>query len=440
MIQLYDFFNEGSKDLYYSLKHAGINSPVVIFNDDGFLPDGVSSPYAYFCQMETGKGKPIYFNQVPVPTYWEISGDNAHAEVWFYQELKAKIFYTEPKHRRLVKNVDWYDKHGKVRFTDHYNQFGWLFARTYFNSDEKVTIKTYFNQDGQEIIVEHFLTGDIILNWEGKTHFFENQLHFFSFYINLMGFDQSEIWYNSLSTPFFYSYYHTEKGKDILFWQEDIGDTIPGNMQVLLNQDDSRTQTIIVQQTHTYHQLMRLLPEKDKLKCHQLGHIYPIRRPNYNRKTIFIFTNSDQIEALDVLTEALPDYQFHIAALTEMSQHLTIYDRKDNVQLYPNISPRLLKQLYDSCDIYLDINRGSEVMSVIRHAFEHSLLILGFHETAHNPSFVLKKHLFHSHQVTELIALLRSYEGRLSLLAEEQTKTYNASPINYQQLLGMRRD
>lgn len=413
MIQLYDYFHRKSKDLYYSLTEAGFEGPVVVINDDGYLPEGVTSPYAYFCGMEHGQGKPLYFNELPVPTYWEITGTNAQGEVWDYSKRMAKVFYAEPKHCRLVKNVDWMDREGKVRFTDHYNQYGWLFARSYFSASESLNTKTYFNQAGQEVILENIVTGTILLNWQGKTHCFENRVGLLDFYFSLQGCSNENIWYNSLSTPFFYSYNKREEGQDILFWQEEIGDDIPGNMKVMLKQDHLRTQRVIVQDKKTYDKMISLVPQEQVSKLSYLGLVYPEKRQVKNTKSILILTNSDQLEQLEELTEVLKDYTFHIGALTEMSQKLMAFEQASNVKLYPNISQKQVDDLYQDCDIYLDINHGSEVQEAVRTAFEHNLLILAFKTTLHNEQLVPEIQRFEPSQAQEILAYLKRYEGQL---------------------------
>ncbi|HEP1794077.1 TPA: accessory Sec system glycosylation chaperone GtfB [Streptococcus suis] len=437
MILLFDYFNSASQDLHYSLKEAGLQGPTVVINDDGFLPEGVTSVYSYYCQMETGQGKPLYFNQVKVPPFWEITGTNSEGEIWEYSQKRAKIFYAEPKHLRYVKNVDWMDKNQKVRFTDHYNQYGWLYARTYFTAEQKATTRSYFSQDGLEVIVENFMTGDVILNWQGKTNFFENRVAFFKHYFREMGWDLSQIWYNSLSTPFFLSYNMPQPGQDILFWQENIGDDIPGNMKILLASSTQRTQKVVVQDKATFEKMQTLLPADQAEKLVYLGYIYPEKRANQSRKEIFIFTNTDQIEQLDYLTSALPNFKFHIAALTEMSQHLMAFDTKDNVQLYPNISQRALERLYDTCDIYLDINHGSQVMDVVRKAFEQNMVIFAFENTVHNASLILKDHIVPQTEPEKLVELLNANAGRLTdKVIEQRIHTSNEFVENYVAIMG----
>ncbi len=46
------------------------------------------------------------------------------------------------------------------------------------------------------------------------------------------------------------------------------------------------------------------------------------------------------------------------------------------------------------CDYYLDINYGSEIVSAVKEAFLHNLLILAFVKTQHNPAYTAPAHVF----------------------------------------------
>lgn len=439
MIQLYDYFHQRSRDLHYSLKSAGIDCPTIVINDDGFLPNHIHSPYAYFCGITKEDRQPLFFNQLQIPDFWEIRGNNIEAEVWNYSHRMARIFYAEPKYRRWIKYVDWYDIDGKVRLTDHFNQYGRLFARTYFSSHQKINTKTYFNKHGQEVISENHTTGEVILTWQGKAYFFDNRVAFLAFYFDRLGWSKENILYNSLSTPFFYSYQNQLAGEDILFWQEPIGDTIPGNMTALLNQNESRTQSIIVQDKSTYDKMLSLLPDKAAQKVSYLGYLYPSKRDNQNGKDILILTNTDRVEVLEQLVSALQDFTFHIAAPTEMSPHLMGFERYHNVKLYPNVSPLMIDNLYNSCDIYLDINYGSEVKDAVRKAFEHNHFILGFEETIHNTELVPSSQCFTKENVSDLIGAIISSSSNFKLAAEiQRQKSHEASIEQYKNLFGRR--
>lgn len=72
MINLFENYSQGSWDLHYSLIVAGYVNTTVCLSDDGFLPSDVTSPYLYFTGFDKVQGSALYFNQVPVPDYWEI--------------------------------------------------------------------------------------------------------------------------------------------------------------------------------------------------------------------------------------------------------------------------------------------------------------------------------------------------------------------------------
>ena len=78
MIKLYDWLSQDSLDLDYSLNQAGFSGQTIVINENGFLPEGMTSPYAYFCGFEKAENsRPLYFNELPVPDFWQIAGNNS---------------------------------------------------------------------------------------------------------------------------------------------------------------------------------------------------------------------------------------------------------------------------------------------------------------------------------------------------------------------------
>ena len=157
IVLLFDYFNMGSQDLLFSFQNADYEVKAVTINDDGFLPDGVENVFEHFLgdfkKVEGCPKKPLYFNQIQVPKYWQISGNNTSGSIHDKAKERGRIFYAEPKNKRFVKVVDWLDEEGKVRASDHYNKYGMLYARTIFNKKAQKVSKSYFNGNGQEIIV-----------------------------------------------------------------------------------------------------------------------------------------------------------------------------------------------------------------------------------------------------------------------------------------------
>ncbi|HEO6841854.1 TPA: accessory Sec system glycosylation chaperone GtfB, partial [Streptococcus agalactiae] len=155
------------------------------------------------------------------------------------------------------------------------------------------------------------------------------------------------------------------------------------------------------------------------------------------RKDIFILTNSDQIEHLEVLVHHLSDYHFHIAAYTEMSFKLMSFSQEQNVTLYPNISRTDLDNLFEICDIYFDINHGNEVDDVIRRAFEYNHLIFAFDNTCHNRELVLDSNIISHTTCEQLINLMKNLSGSIMYLLEQQREqTSNETKERYKEILG----
>lgn len=431
ILLLFDHYSEDSQSLFTSFRLAGYDCPAAVIEDDGFLPEDVISVYGFFLgdyRAELGeKARPKYFNEITVPEYWEISGNNNMGEVHNLHRERAKIFYAEPKHKRLVKAVDWYDERGVVRSSDHYNRFGAVYARTIFNADGKRVNKSYFSAVGKECIVENYVTGDIILNGE-DIKIFRNKTDFVLYFITKAGFEQKRIFFNSLSTPFFVSNkLGTAAGKrDILFWQEPVGAAIPGNMQLIFNGQASRTAKIIVQKRVSYDKLLALGAKRDMIE--RLGFVYPFKKENSQGYDALICTNSDKIERCSEVVSALPQIRFHIAALTEMSSKLMSMDTYDNVNLYPGIKPGILEELFAKCDFYFDINHEREIVSAVRKAFLHNHLLFAFAETVHNRDYIAEAHIYPA------CDMMRMVEDVQAVLTDEKCREEH---LKWQQEAGM---
>ena len=299
IVLLLDNYSSYSHNLRYSFHKAGFCCPTVVVEDDGFLPEDVLSVYGFFIGNFKGEkgvpGKPRYFNQIPVPDYWEISGNNNVGKIKDLNRERGRIFYAEPFHKRLVKIVDWYDENKVPRSSDHYNRYGALFARTIFNARGQKVNKSWFSAQGQEIIVENYVTGDIILNVGSQVRMFRGKTEFVLYALKRAGFDKNRLFYNSLSTPFFVSQsIHSVHKRDILFWQEPINGDIPGNMQIILKGEATRTSRIMVQRKCACDALLRqeVLPKN----VQKVGFIYPFEKENCHKPEALICTNSDQIE------------------------------------------------------------------------------------------------------------------------------------------------
>ena len=403
MIQLFDVYNQESQDLHYSLTAAGLSDLTVVIEPDGFLPDGVVSPFTYYLGYD--RGKPLYFNQVPVPDFWEIAGNNQFGTINDLNQERAVIHFADGLQARLVKKVEWKTPAGRIFQVDHYNRFGACFAKTTYDGLGQAIMTSYRNVDQKEVILENHVTGDILLTLEGQgLRHFSGRVAFIIDFLQGLKVNLDHILFNTLSTSFLTSFHFPDKsGQDILVWQEPLQDHIPGNMQLILENDQLRAKTIIIPDYATYERALQLTDEKFHHKFSHLGYHYHFKRDNFVRSDALIVTNSDQLEQIEKLVESLPRVTFRIAAVTEMSAKLMDMLRYPNIVLYQNASPQKIQELYQLSDIYLDINYGNELLQAVRQAFEHNQLVLAFEETAHNRRYTAPNHIFAKEAVDDMI-------------------------------------
>ncbi len=439
MILLLDRMSVEANLLRQSLLTSGAIFRAFCFEDDGFLPEGVESPYHYYAGIhdaasaalpvkENGKieqnllKRPVYFSRLSVPEGWEICSTGADGNVWDYETKRAEISYSVPKSNRNIQSVTWLDKSGAPCWTEHYDQWGILFARTVIDKKGEGIIRIYYRYDVeskasgerrafpciQENLKNHSITLWKSKDGRRKEYIFPGKVEFMVHYLQEIGVDCGRVLFNSLGWSFLAERRLRTKnpgeGRDVLFWQEGIGEQLPGNMTVILN-EKKWISHIVVQSAAVYEKIVQLLQKQaangglqdteNTMKMFRpLGYIYPMTRNNERKKDVLILTNSDAVEKLQELVEALPEFTFRIGALTEMSKKLLSMEAWDNVSLYHGISEIRAKKLLENCDFYLDINHGSEIVDAVREAYLHRALILGFYETAHNRTFEPEENLF----------------------------------------------
>ncbi|MGK0555112.1 accessory Sec system glycosylation chaperone GtfB [Macrococcus capreoli] len=422
MINLFYTLDKASLEIYNSFQHAKLNVDTVVIEDSGFLPLGMHSPYQFFAGNAVSKSaRPKFFNEVEIPDYWEIHGSNHSANVFHLGEIKANIKYHSHPQPRSVHTVEWLDKHGNIRFVDVYNRFGLRFRQDVLNAEGKLVFKTYFNDQHQEMIYENVVTNQIILNWQGKEYVFDSKTKYIQFYLKHSGLDYSVLNINSLGIPFFVSIGLPE-GSTNLIWQEHIQHEIPGNMMNMLTQQKQRDYRVLVPDHAEYEKIVALLQDDVKDKVQSFGYVYQFKRQHQMTNNVLIATNSDQLLNFEAIVKACPDYEFHIVAITEMSNTLIQYDQYKNVHLYPKVTKVRFNELFMQSDIYLDINGGNELHNAVRRAFDANMIIYTFKERAHNLSVTLPAHVFMTEQTAELTKQLNhlTNERRETLLLHQR--------------------
>lgn len=399
-ILLFEQYTSASRQLHETFLQTGCECSAVVLEEDHFLPNGVMSVYdmflGYFEEEGRTLGKPRFFNEIPIPDHWSINagvGETDYGRITYQHEEKGRIYYWEAAKKWLVKAVDWFDRKGNVRFRDHYNRYGMVCARTFYNGQGKEFGKTWFSVGGQEAIVENAVTGDLIVNDGDLVKFFRTKKDMILYFFQRTGMEQKRIFYNSLAEPFQISgRLDAPARNDLLFWQENIQEEIPRNMQVILDGHAPRTGRIIIQKKSAYNRLLELGADPDRVQ--RLGYIYDFKKKNMHRPEALICTNSERIEHCEELVQTFPQMHFHIAAVTLMSPKLMDMGKYENVSLYPCVQSEALDQLFQLCDYYFDINHWTEIISAVYRAFLHDQLIFAFEETAHNREYVADAHIY----------------------------------------------
>lgn len=395
MINLFEYFDKQSQTLFDTLRLAGHTYETIVLEDDGFLPEHIITPYRFFANYQAPEHATArYFNQVPIPRYWEIAGNNDSATVKDIGKLCANIRYYRGNKPRIVSHVEWLDGLERLQYVDHYTQHGVRFAQTFYDLSGKCIFRKYLDQQGAEVIYENFVAQAIILNWQGKAHHFNNKVQFIQFFLQALGKDLNGFVINSLGLPFSVLYRLETPGKDLVFWQEQSNGQVPGNMSLILKGGHTREYCVIVPDNQEYETLKQQVDEDAQQHLFSAGYLYDYVRKNTYTANVLTMTNSDQIHHLEAIVEACPKATFHIGAVTEMSDKLTAMDRYPNVKLFPTIERATVDKLYQSCDVYLDINEGGEIINALQRAFEHDLLIMGYHENAHNLGVTARENLF----------------------------------------------
>lgn len=411
MINLFEHYDQKTEQLHQTLKLSGHDNDTIVIHDDGFLPDMIHSPYKYFAdyKVESEDAKAKFFNEVEIPQYWEIEGNNNEALILDMGVVRGKIFYKKNFENRIVHHVEWFDHNNTVRFIDYYTKHGVKFAQMTLDAQGVPILKKYMNQQGQEVFYENYKTKTIVLDWKGKTYLFESQVAFLIFYLKQIEVDMTEIIINSLATPFSVTYNLDTPGRDLLFWQEDSNGEIPGNMQLIFNERTSRETRVIIPDKEEFNSIRSQLNGKRKNLIVPAGYIYQFKKENRHQKHALIMTNSDQIINLESLVIANKDVDFYIGAITEMSSKLLALGQHYNVKLFPTIDKETIETLYVLCDLYLDINEGSEIENAVKNAFEYDLLVLSYKDIIHNQSVTAKQHRFDkSDESKELIQFIKT--------------------------------
>ena len=92
------------------------------------------------------------------------------------------------------------------------------------------------------------------------------------------------------------------------------------------------------------------------------------------------------------------------------------------------LAKKRIEELLRVSSIYLDINHYGEVQGIVRKAFEHKQVILGFAHTVHDKRYIAKEHIFEQGQevalvnrINEIYKSVDHYKGAVALQIEQSS-------------------
>ncbi|MCY3026097.1 MULTISPECIES: hypothetical protein [Aerococcus] len=136
----------------------------------------------------------------------------------------------------------------------------------------------------------------------------------------------------------------------------------------------------------------------------------PLMRKDHN---IFILTAQDYLLHIDEIIQGLPNYQFHIAAQTQMSDRLLDLEKYPNVSLYPAAGKDQINSLLLKANIYLDINYGVEVEDIVTKASNLGLTVYSFEDYCHQLGILDPNNIFAQDNYQDLIDQIKMQEDRV---------------------------
>lgn len=122
------------------------------------------------------------------------------------------------------------------------------------------------------------------------------------------------------------------------------------------------------------------------------------------RPLLFNFTNVMEVEALEELLKALPDYQLVVIAYTVMGSDLIRLRSYDNLVLIENSPEMVLREMEPRMDGYLDINYGTKEERVRQWAVQAGVPIFGFDDQDNLP----QAHVVPAGDVDAMAAAIRA--------------------------------
>ena len=303
------------------------------------------------------KEKDRYYAFIDIPQYWSVRADGLYDN----KTKKANIYFKNPIEKRMVSRVEWIDRNNTVYRIDYYNKYGYMYCSENV-SGGNVTVREFYDRNGDIKVLEQ--TGPKTYTTFG-TRISPKSYRGFAYYLEAQNRLNSDLTVITQTNTAF---------------------------RILCSEE---------QQVNWYK-------ENSNYKCDRVYSYFENNELKFGKKEALTITESDQLEYIEQLINDFPEITFHIAASTIMSDKLTRLDINNNVELYPCITEQKRKELFERCDIYLDINHYRELYNAVNEAMVNNMIILAFDNTAHSKELYPMGNIFESSNYVKMKETLKN--------------------------------
>lgn len=351
------------------------------------------------------KEKDRYYAFIDIPQYWSVRADGLNGAIYDNKTKKANIYFKNPIEKRMVSRVEWIDRNNTVYRIDYYNKYGYMYCSENV-SGGNVTVREFYDRNGDIKVLEQtgpktyttFGTRISPKSYRGFADYLEAYLKYNKIY-------DENIWLTSdeILNKFAWDY---------------------GNFKIsYLPQNRLNSDLTVITQTNTAFRILcseeqqvNWYKENSNYKCDRVYSYFENNELKFGKKEALTITESDQLEYIEQLINDFPEITFHIAASTIMSDKLTRLDINNNVELYPCITEQKRKELFERCDIYLDINHYRELYNAVNEAMVNNMIILAFDNTAHSKELYPMGNIFESSNYVKMKETLKNIITKIHVL------------------------
>ncbi|WP_251547628.1 glycosyltransferase family 8 protein [Limosilactobacillus caecicola] len=123
---------------------------------------------------------------------------------------------------------------------------------------------------------------------------------------------------------------------------------------------------------------------------------------------LLIHTNSENVEAIEQLVTALPNWTFNVVAWTNTGDHLNRLIKYQNFHLYPSAVHPVTDKLIEQAAAYLDINYGAKDNDFIKKFQATGKPILSFDDVNSDVKEAINYQSFPSNDVQTMIMTIQN--------------------------------